>query len=204
MRWSGVVPNGRKSTRGRYFGEHGHGWGGTHIEKPLDAVKSVDMSIARQGMKILVTETTGQKGALLEVQADGSVREIPMTPDAQAAVNMIVDNCEEARVSAVYVGGTGGSARAGVTTYPIKLSRAVHAGEAKLTIGGAMAYILPGGGINFLVDVEKVEPKAFTWVPTPATVAPVEYTMTRRKYEEIGGHVESIKPLSTLKKANEK
>ena len=200
MSWSGVVPNGRKSTRGRYFGEHGHGWGGTHIEKPLDAVKSVDMKIARPGMKILVTETTGQKGALLEVKADGSVIEIPMTTAAQAAVNMIVDNCEEARVSAVYVGGTGGSARAGVTTYPIKLSRAVHAGEAKLTIGGAEAYILPGGGINFLVDVEKVEPKAFTWVPTPATVAPVEYTMTRRKYEEIGGHVESIKPLATLAK----
>ena len=193
MIWSGVVPNGRKSTRGRYFGEHGHGWGGTHIENALEAVKSVDMKIARPGMEILVTETTGQKGALLEVQADGSVVE-----KLQAAVDLIADNCEEARVSAVYVGGTGGSARAGVTNYPVKLSRAVHAGEAKLTIGGAATYILPGGGINFLVDVEKVAPKAFTWVPTPATVAPVEYTMTRRKYEEIGGHVESIKPLSTL------
>lgn len=200
MTWSGVVPNGRKSTRGRYFGEHGHGWGGTHIEKPLDAVKSVDMSVAKTGMKILVTETTGQKGALLEVQPDGSVREIPMTETVQAVVYMIAVNCENARVSAVYVGGTGGSARAGVTTYPIKLSHAVHAGEAKLTIGGAPTYILPGGGINFLVDVEKVAPKAFTWVPTPATVAPVEYTMSRQKYAEIGGHVDSIKPLSTLKK----
>lgn len=200
MSWSGVVPNGRKSTRGRYFGEHGHGWGGTHIENALDAVKSVDMSTARCGMRILVTETTGQKCALLEVAADGSVVEKPMTEDIQAVVDLIADNCEEARVSAVYVGGTGGSARAGVTTYPIKLSRAVHAGEAKLTIGGAAAYILPGGGINFLVDVEQVAAKAFTWVPTPATVAPVEYTMTRRKYEEIGGHVDSIKPLSTLKK----
>ena len=199
MSWSGVVPNGRKSTRGRYFGEHGHGWGGTHIENAIDAVKSVDMNVAKPGMKVLVTETTGQKGALLEVQADGSVIELPMTAEVQAAVDLIAANCEQARVSAVYVGGTGGSARAGVTTYPIKLSHAVHAGEAKLTIGGAATYILPGGGINFLVDVEKVAPKAFTWVPTPATVAPVEYTMTRQKYEEIGGHVASIKPLSTLK-----
>jgi len=128
------------------------------------------------------------------------VTELPMTAAVQAAVDLIAANCEQARVSAVYVGGTGGSARAGVTTYPIKLSHAVHAGEAKLTIGGAATYILPGGGINFLVDVEKVAAKAFTWVPTPATVAPVEYTMTRQKYEEIGGHVASIKPLSTLKK----
>lgn len=199
MRWSGVVPNGRKSTRGRYFGEPGHGWGGTHIEQPLDAVKSVDMAVAKAGMSILVTETTGQKGALLQVQPDGSVAEIPLTVAARAIVELIADNCEEARVSAVYVGGTGGSARAGVTTFPIKLSRAVHAGEAKLTIGGAETYILPGGGINFLVDVEKVAPKAFTWVPTPATVAPVEYTMTRDKYAEIGGHVDAIKPLSSLR-----
>ncbi len=199
MVWSGVVPNGRKSTRGRYFGEPGHGWGGTQVEAPLQAVKSVDMSVAKAGMKILVTETTGQKGALLEVQADGSVVEKPVTPEVQAIVDLISNNCEEARVSAVYVGGTGGSARAGVTTYPIKLSRAVHAGEAKLTIGGAPTFILPGGGINFLVDVEKVVPKAFTWVPTPATVAPVEYTMTRAKYAEIGGHVDCIKPLSSLK-----
>ena len=199
MVWSGVVPNGRKSTRGRYFGEHGHGWGGTHVEEPLQAVKSVDMSVAKAGMKILVTETTGQKGALLEVQTDGSVVEKPITPEVQGIVDLISNNCEEARVSAVYVGGTGGSARAGVTSYPIKLSRAVHAGEAKLTIGGAPTFILPGGGINFLVDVEKVVPKAFTWVPTPATVAPVEYTMTRAKYAEIGGHVDCIKPLSSLK-----
>ncbi|MDT8903308.1 4Fe-4S binding protein [Anaeroselena agilis] len=199
MRWSGVVPNGRKSTRGRYFGDPGHGWGGTHIEHPLEAVKSVDMAVAQAGMKILVTETTGQKGALLQVQPDGSVAEIPLTAAAKAIVDLIADNCEEARVSAVYVGGTGGSARAGVTTFPIKLSRAVHAGEAKLTIGGAETFILPGGGINFLVDVEQVAPKAFTWVPTPATVAPVEYTMTRNKYAEIGGHVDAIKPLPSLR-----
>lgn len=199
LSWSGVVPNGRKSTRGRYFGESGHGWGGTHIEEPLQAVKSVDMSIANPGLTILVTETTGQQASLLEVQEGGSVREVAMTTAAQAVVDLIADNCQEARVSAVYVGGTGGSARAGVTTYPVKLSRAVHAGEAKLTIGGAPTFVLPGGGINFLVDVEKVVPKAFTWVPTPATVAPVEYTMTRAKYEEIGGHTGAVKPLSALK-----
>lgn len=198
MKYSGVVPNGRKSTRGRYFGEHGHGWGGTHVEEPVKAVTSVDMNLAHAGMKILVTETTGQKAGLLEVQADGTVKEIPMTPEVKEVVDLIAANCEDATVSAVYVGGTGGSARAGVTTYPIKLSKAIHEGQVKMTIGGAPTFILPGGGINFMVDVGKVVPKAFTWVPTPATVAPVEYTLTRKMYENIGGHVDSIRPLADL------
>ncbi|MCL6611990.1 MAG: 4Fe-4S binding protein [Peptococcaceae bacterium] len=192
LKWSGVVPNARKSTRGRYFGEHGSGWGGTNIENPRDAILRVDMSVASPGIKILVTETTGRKAALFTVTAEGEVEEIPLTRKVIEVVDLIRSNCEEARVSAVYVGGTGGSARAGVTTYPIKLTRAVHEGEASLTIGGAPTYILPGGGINFLVDVEKIVPKAFAWVPTPATVAPVEYTMTLEKYREIGGHIDKI------------
>ncbi|KKH69620.1 hypothetical protein DU75_08875, partial [Methanosarcina mazei] len=81
MSYSGVVPYGVKSTRGRYFGNHGHGWGGTEIINPVDAVASIDMNIAKPGFKVLVTETTGQKAALLEVQADGSVKEIAMTEE---------------------------------------------------------------------------------------------------------------------------
>ncbi|MFZ5650889.1 MAG: 4Fe-4S binding protein [Bacillota bacterium] len=190
LKWSGVVPNARKSTRGRYFGEHGNGWGGTSIENPKDAILRVEMNVASPGIKILVTETTGQKAALFTLAGDGRVEEIPLTAEAAKVVELIRSNCEEARVSAVYTGGTGGSARAGVSNYPIKLTRAVHEGEANLTIGGAPTYILPGGGINFRVDVEKMVPGAFTWVPTPATVAPVEYTMTLEKYREIGGHID--------------
>lgn len=199
MTWSGVIPKARRSTRGRYFGEHGHGWGGTDIENPRDAIKAIDSSAAKAGIKILVTETTGQKAALFQTLANGAIEEIPVTPEVQKVVDYIADNCEDARVSALYVGGTGGSARAGVAVNPIKVTRAVHKGDAKLTIDGAEAFVLPGGGINFMVDVEKMVPKAFTWVPTPATVAPVEYTMSRQKYEEIGGHTQYIKQLKELK-----
>ena len=59
--------------------------------------------------------------------------------------------------------------------------------------------ILPGGGINFMVDAGKVVDHGFTWVPTPATVAPVEYTMTRADYEAIGGHMDQIKPVAQLR-----
>lgn len=200
MTWSGVIPNARKSTRGRYFGEQGKGWGGTNIENPRDALKDVDMSIAKPGIKILVTETTGQKCALFQVNEKGNISEIPVTKEIQKAVDTISANCEESRVSVLYTGGTGGSARAGVAVNPLKVTQAVHKGDAKLTIGGAETYVLPGGGINFMVDVEKVIPKAFTWVPAPATIAPVEYTMPLEKYKEMGGHIQYIKPLKDFLK----
>lgn len=191
---SGVRLRFKMSTPGRYFGDHGHGWGGTSITEPKDIIQSIDMTVAKPGMTILVTETTGRKSVLLQVKTDGSFGEIALTNAVQKAVQQLADTCQEARVSAVYCGGSGGSARAGVTRYPMKLTRAVHAMKARLTVGGAPTFVLPGGGINFMVDVEKVMPGAFTWVPTPATVCPIEYTMTLDDYRDMGGHEEAIKP----------
>lgn len=199
LKWSGIIPRARKSTRGRYFGEHGSGWGGTNIKQPREAIMAVDQAVASPGIKILVTETTGREAALFTLDNDYMIREIPLTVEVLDAVKLISDSCQEARVSAIYTGGTGGSARAGVTKYPVKLTEAIHNGEATLTIGGAPTFILPGGGINFLVDVEKVVPRSFTWVPTPATVAPVEYTVTRQKYNEMGGHIDHMIKLSAIK-----
>lgn len=200
MTWSGVVPNATKSSRGRYFGEHGDGIGGTTLQTPRDAIKSVDMSVARAGMQVLVVNTTGELYALFEIQADRDVKEIPMTEKALRIPKAINDNCENSRTSVLFTGGTGGSARGGVCTKPLGITRAVHEGKAVLTIGGAPAFVYPGGGINFMVDTEKVVNKGFTWVPTPAAVAPVEYTMTKADYEAIGGHMSEIKDVSEFKK----
>lgn len=198
--WSGVVPNATKSTRGRYFGEHGDGIGGTTLQTPRDAIGSVDMNIAKPGMQILVVNTTGEIYALFEVEQDGSVKEIPMTEKAMRVPQAIYDNCQESTTSVMYTGGTGGSARGGVCSRPLGITEAVHDGRAKLTIGGADVFLYPGGGINFIVDTEKVVNKAFTWVPTPATVAPVEYTMTKADYEAIGGHMDQIRDVSEFRK----
>jgi len=188
MKYSGVVPCGTKSTRGRYFGETGDGWGGTNILNPKDAIISVDMNVAKVGYKILVTETTGQNSAMFEIQEDGSVNKIKMSEEVNSVLNDIIGTCEDSSVSVIYTGGTGGSARAGVTSSPKKLTEAVHNNDVSLTIGGAQTYVLPGGGINFMVDVSKMIPDSITWVPTPATVAPVEYTMTKDVFENLGGH----------------
>jgi NAD-dependent dihydropyrimidine dehydrogenase PreA subunit len=197
VRPSGVNLRFKRSTPGRYFGDHGQGWGGTSILDPKDVIESIDMNVARPGMKILITETTGRKAVLLDVGADGNVAEIPMTPEARGAVAELAATCQESKVSGIYCGGSGGSARAGVTRYPIKLTQAVHSMRARLTVGGAPTFVLPGGGINFMVDVGKVMPGAFTWVPTPATVCPIEYTMTLEDFREMGGHVEAMKPFVT-------
>ncbi len=195
---SGVSLSFTLSTPGRFFGRHGDGWGGTDIVEPLDVISSIDTSVTPPGSTLLITETTGRRAAMFRLSSDGRFEPIPLTDEAAKAVEAIAETCQESMVSAVYVGGAGGSARAGVTKYPLRLTRAVHARKAVLTCGGAPVFVLPGGGITFYADVEHVAPGAFTWVPTPATVAPVEYTMRLDDYREMGGHVEAVRPFSTL------
>jgi hypothetical protein len=113
-------------------------------------------------------------------------------------VEAIAGSCEPSLVSGIFMGGAGGSARAGVTRYPVKLTQAVHAAKANLTVGGAPTFILPGGGINFMVDVGRVQTGFFYWTPTPAIICPIEYTMTLTDYEEMGGHLQAMKPFDAL------
>jgi len=190
--FSGVQLKFKKSTPGRYFGDHGKGWGGTSIEDPVSLIKDIDSNHGRVGMTILFTETTGQKSKLVRWKGNLDFEEIPLTEGARNAVEQIRKTSQNSRVSAVYVGGCGGSARVSVVLYPVKLTEAVHARKVKLTVGGATPFIFPGGGITFMVDVEEVKTGAFTWVPTPATVAPLEFTMTLRDYEGMGGYTEAL------------
>lgn len=200
-RFVGAKPSGielkfQQSTPGRYFGDHGDGWGGTSIKNPRDVITGIDRQIARVGMRILVTETTGQKASLFELAEDGSLHEISVTEKAMKALAAISASCEPSLVSAMYMGGAGGSARAGVTLYPVRLTQAVHAGKANLTVGGAPTCVLPGGGINFMVDVGRVKANFFYWTPTPATICPIEYTMAFKDYEEMGGHLHAMRPFT--------
>jgi hypothetical protein len=199
-RYSGIRLKARQSTPGRYFGEHGKGWGGTPIENPIEIIEGFDPKIAKPGATILITETTAERASMFHLNGNNKFIEMDLTPDAKKAIEMMASNCQPSRVSAVYVGGAGGSARAGVTKIPVKLNQAIHQNRAKLTVGGAPTYILPGGGITFLVDVEKVMVRAFTYVPTPATVVPLEYTMRLDEYLEIGGHQEKIRKLEEVLK----
>ncbi len=193
---SGIVLKYRMSTPGRYFGEKGEGLGGTNIVNPLDII-DMEKSKICSGLTLLVTETTGERFAFFRFE-DGRFVEIGPTSEVLETMNEIASSCEPSRVSAMFVAGAGGSARAGITKRPLKLNEAIRGRKAKLTIGGAPAFVMPGGGITFVVDVEQVKSPFFYWVPTPAVVAPIEYTMKLEDYIAIGGHVQAIRPLDEV------
>ena len=194
---SGIGIIGQKSTDGRYFLAKGKGWGGTDVEDPLGVVKEVDEKGFVEGKTLLVTETTGRQFAFFRTKNRELVKEKP-SREALQFIEVLRDSCERSRVSAVFAAGVGGSARAGVTKNPIKLTRAVHEGKVSVTIGGARPFIFPGGGINFFVDVEKIKLGSIYLTPTPSFVLPVEYTMTRATFADIGGHLEVIRPIEDV------
>ena len=99
------------------------------------------------------------------------------------------------------MGGAGGSLRAGVTENPVGLTRAVQAGTAFVTSGGAPVYVWPGGGITMMVDVMAMPENAFGYVPTPALVAPLEFTVRRDDYAALGGHSEAIRTVEDVLEA---
>jgi 6-hydroxynicotinate reductase len=110
-------------------------------------------------------------------------------------VELIDENCEPSLCTVLFVGGAGGSLRAGVAKNPVRLTRSVQGGATRLTAGGAETYVWPGGGITFMVDVTRLPKGAFGYVPTPALVAPLEFTLPREDYLAMGGHADSIRTL---------
>jgi hypothetical protein len=94
--------------------------------------------------------------------------------------------------------GAGGSLRAGVTENPVLLTQSVRQAVTRVTSGGAPCYIWPGGGITYMVDVTTMPGNAFGSVPTPALVAPIEFTMTRSAYAALGGHMDEIRQIADV------
>jgi hypothetical protein len=83
-----------------------------------------------------------------------------------------------------------------VTENPVKLTRSVKETLTRITCGGAPAYVWPGGGITIMSDVTLLPENAFGYVPTPALVAPIEFTMRREDYEALGGHMKHVMALA--------
>jgi 6-hydroxynicotinate reductase len=197
---SGIRIRGRKSTPGRYFqvANPGLGWGGTDITDPLQILGAIDPTTAWPGLRLLLTSTTGEEA--LYCVLDRALRPVPADmPDAvRRVVERIGENCEPSLCSVLFVAGAGGSLRAGVTDNPVLLTRSVAAGETKVTMGGAPTYLWPGGGITVMVDVTRMPKGSFGSVPTPAIVAPIEFTLPRGQYEEMGGHAADIVSASDL------
>jgi len=197
---TGIKIKGRRSTPGRYFqvAEPGTGWGGTNISDPLSILGPFDRKVAWPGLRLFFISTTGEHAAYFELDDALVPREKPM-PEALAALSQRVqDNCEPALSTVLFMAGAGGSLRAGVTENPVRLTNSVKDALTYVTCGGAPVYVYPGGGITFMVDVTRMPDNAFGYVPTPALVAPIEFTLRLSDYQELGGHMAEVRPASSI------
>ncbi len=195
---SGIRINGRKSTPGRYFqvAEPGTGWGGTNLTDPLTIVGDFKSNVAKPGQSLLMVSTTGEQFAYYELDADLKPVKCSMPDRLQPSIARLEENCEPAMCSVLFMGGAGGSLRAGVTVNPVNLTRSVKQSLTQVSCGGASTYRWPGGGITIMCDVTLMPSNAFGYVPTPALVAPIEFTMRREDYATMGGHMGQIVPLT--------
>jgi hypothetical protein len=200
MRPAGIRVRGRRSTPGRYFqvARAGQRWGGTDISDPLAIIERIDPRVAWPGLRLLMVSTTGEHAAWFVLDGGLEPRPSPMPPAIVAAVARIAENCEPALCSVLFVAGAGGSLRAGATGNPVLLTRSVQQSLTKVTAGGAPAYVWPGGGITFMVDVTAMPVGAFGHVPTPALVAPIEFTLPSVDYARLGGHRDRVRTLADV------
>lgn len=199
---AGIRVRGRRSTAGRYFqvAEPGAGWGGTDITEPLSIIESIDPGIAWPGLRLLMVSTTGEDQAYFILDDDLKPVSAEMPAELSVSVDRIAENCEPALSTVLFMGGAGGSLRAGVTVNPVLLTRSVRNLKTRVTCGGAPVYVWPGGGITVMVDVLRMPDNSFGYVPTPALVAPIEFSMPRDEFMTLGGYEDHIKPIGDVMK----
>ncbi len=198
---TGIKIKGRRSTPGRYFqvADPGTGWGGSTIEDPLEILGDWNPAKgARPGLSMLMVSTTGEQFGYYVLNEDLVPVEMDLPEQLRTSVERIEENCEPARCSVLFMGGAGGSLRSGVTENPVLLTRSVQDRRAHVTCGGAPVYVWPGGGITLMADVLDMPKDAFGYVPTPALVAPLEFTMRRDAYVALGGHEASIRTVEDV------
>lgn len=200
MRASGIRMRGRKSTPGRYFqvANPGTGWGGTDIADPLSIIEAWDGNVAWPGLRLLMTSTTGEHASWYVLNEELVPVEQEMPTEVRHVVERIGENCEPSLATVLFLAGAGGSLRAGVTENPVLLTRAIKNSLVNVTCGGAPAYVWPGGGITVMADVMRMPDNSFGTVPTPAIVAPIEFSMKLDDYRALGGHMDYVRTLEDV------
>ncbi len=197
---TGIKIKGRRSTPGRYFqvAAPGTGWGGTDIDDPLTILGPFNPKIAWEGLRMLMVSTTGEQFAYYELDAALQPQMAQMPAALKRSTDIIAENCEPSVCSVLFMGGAGGSLRAGVTENPVRLTRSVKESLTHVSCGGAEAYVWPGGGITVMLDVMDMPTESFGYVPTPALVAPIEFSMRLCDYELLGGYMDEVQPVDQV------
>ena len=73
-----------------------------------------------------MVSTTGEQFAYYELDDDLKPVEKPFPERLRQSVGLIEENCEPALCTVLFVGGAGGSLRAGVVENPVNLTRSVQ------------------------------------------------------------------------------
>lgn len=121
-------------------------------------------------------------------------------PRYQAVIDLIHSNCEPCLCNVSVCAGFGGGVRNVIShVSPINVNKALKDGKVLYTICGRPAHIWEGGGITAECSVDDCPEGAFSWVPTPAGVTPLEVTMTKETYEEIGGYMDAIRTVDEIR-----
>src|SRR5260370_1190756 len=135
---TGIKMKGRRSTPGRYFqvAEPGTGWGGTKIYDPLSVLGPFDPKKSRPGMTMLMVSTTAGHAPYYELDEALKPVEKEMPADLKHSVERIQENCGPAPCTLLFMGGAGGSLRAGVPDHPVRRTRAVKGALTRAPRGG--------------------------------------------------------------------
>ena len=108
-----------------------------------------------------MVSTTGEHHAYFELDEALRPVEKELPAALRESVARIKENCEPALCTVLFMGGAGGSLRAGVTENPVRLTHSVRDALTRVTCGGAPVYVWPGGGITFMVDVSRMPETCF-------------------------------------------
>lgn len=179
-----------------------NGWGGSYFTNPLDIIEKIDMSRLSPGFTIYFIDPAATRAAMFRLGDSGIFEPMDLTPKARQALERHRSACEPARVTCFLECGMGGGARSRLTDVdPRDVTNAVQEKEIALSVGGApVDYIWPGGGANFMVNVEKLAPGIVSWNSSPCIIVPVEYTMTLDVFKKINGSLHLLKPLEEILK----
>lgn len=99
----------------------------------------------------------------------------------------------------IYVGGVGGGVMGAL--HPLEspeVASAIRAGKIRITSGGRPVHLMPGGNLIIEADAAGLPPGTFSWVATPATSMPVEFSMPKDVFLSVCGYPDAIKRLDQV------
>lgn len=118
----------------------------------------------------------------------------------QAVIDLIHSNCEPCLCNVSVCAGFGGGVRNVIShVSPINVNKALKDGKVLTPFAAVLPTTGKAAAITAECSVDDCPEGAFSWVPTPAGVTPLEVTMTKETYEEIGGYMDAIRTVDEIR-----